>query len=606
MRADQREFIPLDSNVPLRGLATSPPSTRLNTSLSPNLMNVTVRDGVIRRRAGYLQLGERLIGKILGITEFGPIGSDPLFVVFTDRRQYAYDHAADDFVDLTPNQVNHSIISVNQGTKTFEIAGDQTSIFVSGFTFPLIGGANGGIYTTVSSSFPSPNTEIIVEETIPSPSTAGNIVTADEFATPAKNTIDFAGVTDVNLRQLIVTNGFNKPRTWDGTLAGRFIDWDDETLPIGEKLNFPDFLTCTSIATFRDHLFLGGLTLTGPELQSIAWSNAGDFSDFVAGSSGQQLLHEVVTQIQRLEPLGDRLAVYSDDTIHLATFIGDPAIFLFEAVIPDGTRLAASGAVVSIDLGHVYVAEENFYIFDGSRGVFVLGEAIYNDYKGRKDHENLHLLNTLNDFSKRTLFFAVPDISGGATVFTAVYDLRNLSAIAWAREQYNDAPTAFGFFTNRFSYTWDDAPWEPTNMKWEEELGPWGGEGEQVEFPVRTFGSANGDVFIVTEGVFKDNGVAVEELYETLDFTLPSFQSVLGRAIEVEFEAWGTKMDISISLDKGFTYQAIKTDFALTPSPQYHTIPIDQSARTMRIRFRSLEDFSLSQVRLWVRPGAPR
>jgi len=604
VRADQRNFVPLDSNVPLRGLATSPPTTRLNPSLSPRLKNVTVRDGIIRRRAGYLQLGVRLVGRVLGLIEFGPLGGIPILVALTSQRQYAYDTNIDEWVDITEGQLSDTITGVNQGTKTFTVAAVRP-FFAPGFLFSVDSGANAGAYTVVSTTA----TDIVVAEAIPSATVAGNIISIDPasteaFDTPAENSIRFVDITDVDLtsgttrRRLLITNGEDFPRTWDGLLASTFIRWD---------VDFPEFQTCNTVAVFRDHLFVGGLQLAGlQELQSIAWSNAGNFDDFVSGSTGIQLLHEAELELVHMEPLGDRLAIYSFDTIHLATFLGGDAVFAFEATIPTGTRLASAGSIISIDLGHVFVAEENFYIFDGSRGLLVIGEAIYNDYAGNKDQENLHRLTALNDYSKRTLFFSVPQLDGTSTIYTGVYDLTRITEISWAKDVYADVPTTFGFFTNRHNYTWDDAPWEPANTTWGDELGQWGEEGEQVLFPVRVFGSAVGDVFLVTEGVFKDNLVAVEESYETMDFTLPSYLSQLGRCVELDFEASGTKVNVSVSVDRGASFTLLKADFVLEPEPRFYQQDLDIVGRTVRFKFDSLEDFSLFQIRAWVNPGGPR
>ncbi len=610
MRTDQKNYIPLDSTSPLRGLATSPPTTRLNPSLSPNCENVVVRDGVVRRRAGYLQLGSGLVGKVLRIVEFGALGANEVTVALTETRQYAFDTGAQDWVDLTEGQVSDPITAVTQGTPSFGVATDRTATFVDGLKFSVDGGPNQGSYTCDgNSTFGAGTTTIVVLEAIPSATDSDNIVTIDTdpltvFTTADGNSVESVDLVDldpvalVTRKRLLITNGSTYPKTWDGSLATTFERW----IP-----DFDNLESVRSVAIFKDHLFLGGLVISGTqELQSIAWSNAGKFDDFKEGSSGIQLLHEASRALQHLEVLGDRLAVYSHDSIHLATFVGEPAIFAFEAVIPKGTRLSAATSVVSIDLGHVFVAEENFYLFDGSRGLLVLGEAIYNDYKGNKDHENLHLLASLNDYSKRTLFFSVPKLEGGSVSYTAVYNLARITDIAWSKEQYNDDVTAFGFHTNRYVYTWDDAPWEPAGMTWGEELGPWGTEGEQVEFPVRVLGASTGDVFLVTEGVFKDNGTDVEEVYETMDFVLPSYQSQLGRTIELEFEAWGTRVDVSYSLDKGQSYTTLVEDLALTSVPTYYKQPFDGTSRTVRIKFRSLENFALSQVRVWVNPGGPR
>lgn len=594
-----QQYIPVESNAPLRGLATTPASTRLDPAFSPRLLNCVIRDGEVRRRGGYQQIGQRLVGKVLAITEFGELNEDAELVVLTTKRQYYYDVGTNLFIDLTPDQVSHTILA-NPSSTSVRVATDLTATFIAGFVFPIVAGANQGVYTTVSSSFGGGNTTITVAETLPAVGTvAGAIVLADEFDTEERGFIDFASLTDDNGHRLLITNGNDTPRYWSGDVGDDFEDWT--------PVNFPDFLTCKTMAVFAEHLFLGGVvTTTRDEPSLIAWSDAGDFEEFVLGQAGVQVLYQL-GDIRSMEILGDRLAIYSSDAVMTGTYIGGTAVFAFEVVIPAGTRLVSGGSVTNINVGHLYVSQENFYLFDGTRGLRVLGDAIYSDYKGRKDHENLYQICCLNDFAKRTIYWAIPDLTGGVMVYTVEYDVFDLSRMSWACEKYADNPTAWGFFTNHtVALTWDDAEWEPDDMPWEDELGAWAEEAEQLEFPIRCFGSDEGYVFLATEGVLNDNGTAAEQSYETMDFSVPeTFLSQFGRWGEIEFEALGTGCEVSVSKDLGANWTSVE-EVTLSSSYTTYRLPIDQSSRTLRVRFATETQFRLRWCRLWVRPGGPR
>jgi hypothetical protein len=128
----QSGYLPVEANAPLRGLATAYPSTRVPPENSPALLNVVVRDGVARRRTGYLQLGNQLDGIVMGITEFGPIGETASLVVFTSLAQYRYDTVNNVFIDISIRQVSsYPIVGVDTGAKEFDIADDHTSEFVA-------------------------------------------------------------------------------------------------------------------------------------------------------------------------------------------------------------------------------------------------------------------------------------------------------------------------------------------------------------------------------------------------------------------------------------------------------------------------------------------
>ncbi len=611
------DYIPVETKT-FRGLATTPNSTQIPPEYSPNLLNCVIReDGNVRRRAGYFQLGRRLVGQILAMAEFGALNEDPYFLVLTTHRQYYYDSTTEDFIDLTPGQQSYALTSVTLD-HTFKISGDHTLDFLDGRIFPIVGGLNEGIYTVNgNATFAAGETTVIVDETLVSTTvTSSFAVVAEDWETPERAQIDFEDITDTNdpARRFIITNGSDRPRFWDGDTAHAFADW----IPT----SFTDFVTCKTLRVFAEHLMLGGVTATGVEPHTIAWSTAGDFEDFESGTSGVQILYQL-TQILALEILGDRLVIYSDDAIMTGIFVDIPAVFAFEVVIPHGIRFVGINSLVSINVGHIYLSEQNIMLFDGSRGLRVLSDSIVTDYRVSKDQENLHLVASLNDFAKQTIYFVVPtqddeylDLNGdpGAVIYTLFYDVFNIGNAVWSREHYAHTPRAFGFFVNRAeTLTWADASWEATDMPWSDEQGAWSEEAEQKLFPIRTFGDRDGNVFIITESRLSDAGNLVEQRYDTMDFSIPeSYHSLYGRWGELEFEAFGSGVGVSFSTDQGQTFKdstgniEAEDGVTLTTSPTYYRIPIDFAGRTMRVKFSSAVAFALRWIRLWVRPGGPR
>lgn len=602
MRKDSG-YTSITSDVPFRGLATAVPATKLNPSFSPKLLNVLMRDGYVRKRAGGQQIGQQLVGRVLGITEFGELNASPSLVVLTKYRQYAFDEATSRFIDLTPNLVTHAVVDIDPAGTWFEIAGDHTADFTAGRLVPLDDnfGPNERVYTVASSSYDggSMTTTVVVEEEIADPLTiSGDLTIADDLTTEDGDFIDFVGVTDLNGRRFLMTNGRDPVRVWDGDTGNEFVDWAP---------TYTGFVTCKCFCVFAEHLFLGNVTTASNESQLIAWSNAGDFDEFETGTAGAQLLYQMDDGITRLKVLGDRLVVYSRDVIILAAYVGAPAYFAFEVVIPEGVRFASFGGVTSINVGHIYLAEESVYLFDGSRGLRVLGNPIYNDYKAVRDFSKLAEACCINDYSKRTIYFSVPDISGGVMTYTLFYDVYDLNNIVWSKEKYADDVTAWGFYTNREeNLTWDDASWEAEDTPWENELGSWVEEGEQLGFPVRTYGTANGEVIIVTEAALNDRTTEVEQVYETKDFEVAEeSQSIKPRWGEIEFEAEGGTVLISYSLDRGRTFSTPE-EIELGTGLEVHTYPIDQTSRTLRVRFTTTNNFTISWIRVWHTEGAPR
>lgn len=602
-------YIPVESVPPFKGLATSYPSDALPPQYSPSMQNIAIRDGIITRRAGGNQLGQDLVGRVLAFINFAPLGTTPYLVAFTSKRQYYYNASTNKFVDLTDGQVSYTITAIGTSGSYFRIAGDHVADFTVGQQIPVVAGANEGVYVVDTVTLVTGNTHIATTPPSPTQTVAGAIVIADELTTGTLDQIDAVVLTDINSHRCLMTNGKDGPLVWDGDVSHVFEAWAP---------NYTDFVTCKSLAVFNEHLFLGGVVIAAAPTESVtvAWSKAGDFDEFEDGDAGAQILYQLVTGIQRMDVLGDRLAIYSADTIVTGMYNGLPAVFIFETVIPQGTRLAAPNAITSLNIGHVFVSEENFYLFDGTRGLRVLGENIYSDYKVVKDFSYLYKTSCLTDFSKRTMYFAVPDGSSGTTVYTARYDIFNLADIIWCKEKYAYDARAWGFYINdSVSILWEDAAWEPVDSAWGDELGSWNEEGERLNFPIRVYGTSTGQVVLVTEGTLPDCEVPVYQEYHTKDFQasepvqgggLISPTSVLGRWGEIEIEAKGSGVIVAYSTDQGSSWTTAAT-LALTSRWTNYQIPIDVSSRTLRVRFGIIDGlYSLRLIRLWYKPGGPQ
>ncbi len=690
MKAHQG-YLPVETHVPFRGLASSYPKTRIPAGFASDLLNVTVRDGVVRRRPGYFKIGQTLDGVVLDIIEFAKIGATERLIVFTSLAQYWYDPTISTgnlFVDISietpwtyaisavpttgPNTFTvaedlstgnnlldvgtkfviagstdndgtytvtgtsgsgptvvtvsetisdftqdgdlivtnrHILTGANAGNDSFLFAGDATGYISAGDTVYVKDSAsNDGTYTVASISFSNPTTTVFVNEDFSSSSTSGYLTHRVDRSYTEGDILNSEPATDTTSRRLLHTNGVDNPIQWfgdTGDIDGHFLRW----VPL-----YPNFVSCDTIRVFKESLFLGNIQTTEDEPSLIAWSDSGIFDDFTGGNSGVQILYELATGIQQIVNLGDRIIIYSKDALASGIFVGSPLVFVFETIIPAGTRLAAPKGITSINVGHIYASEENFYLFDGSRGLRTLADVMRTDYKDIKDQANIHQISMLNDFSKKTIYVAVPTLDDKGVVYTMEYDAFNLARRAWAKEEYNNFPRAFGFFTNTFIYTWADTEQETvlatalglSFLPWSEEIGNWSNEGEQAEYPVRVFGDANGDVFLSSEGVLSDAGTARTGFYVTGDFTVPKeFISVFGRWGEIEFEASGDTVDVSVISEDG---QVVKHDetIILEGSVKSYRVPIDVSSRMIRVKFSFPDDFKLHWVRCWVNPGAAR
>jgi hypothetical protein len=98
-------FTPSQSVHPFLGLNTTNPSTLINPSLSPNCINVTVTDGNVKKRKGYIELGSLSTGglPVMEVISFQDGSGNTHLVAVTTQRFYIYDYTTNSWIDRTNN-----------------------------------------------------------------------------------------------------------------------------------------------------------------------------------------------------------------------------------------------------------------------------------------------------------------------------------------------------------------------------------------------------------------------------------------------------------------------------------------------------------------------
>lgn len=510
------------------------------------------------------------------------------------RTRITVANVADNTVDGYIQGINYPITAADSVADTFTILGLHTAQFTSSDKFIVSGSAsNDGEYDVVSSTTSGGTHTVITVAAVPATSGAdGSIVNLHELTTVSTDYIDWVVGTDTLHLRFYMTNGRDRLRFWDGS-TGRFFIWHP---------HFALFTTCRTLDIFFDMLVFGNVTTTAAEPKLVAWSDTADFDDFTGGNAGTLLIPGLQGLIQRILLLGDRMIVYSDDSIGSLLFVGGTVVISSEILL-QGTRLASARGIVSFGSAHMYASHENIYFFDGTRSIRGVGDTIRELYKQEYSPSNSTDMLAFNDVAKRQIFLVVPSkaVTGTAIQFVLDYDIFNLANFKWTKIQYNDRPFSLGWFLRRTGPSWVDPP----AITWEEEQVRWIDEGEQADFPVRLMGS--GSKVHIMDGVSSlDNGTAVTALYETRDFVIPEIdQSDTGRWGEIEADLSGIEVKVYYSLDQGSFWTLVDTQ-ALEGAFRQYQFPIDTVSRTLRVKFESAKKFSLRWIRAWVRPAGPR
>lgn len=581
-------FLPQDAVYPFKGLNTVEPSTFLSPSYSPSSLNAQTQDGVVKKRKGYVKLGNDVVGVVQNIAKFESVSGVRSTILLTTKRQYVFNLVLDLWVDITKRSTEYDIDAVSTGSKTFTISddGDLSSTFPDGHPFYVSGSTgNDGTYTIASTSYSAPDFVVTVVETIPSATADGGGKTVVEFTGDQDDVMNWVHGTDNNGRKLIITNGVDTPRIWTGT--DEFIDWAP---------TYTNFVTCKTLEIFFDHLVLGNITLTGPvnNPQLLAWSDTADFNQFQTGNSGSNFLADSLGPIKTLKVLSDRLILYSSDSIAMMSFIGGDAIFRFDQVLRE-SRLFGPLSIISLGFIHVLLNGSGFQIFDGSRQLKPIATLIQPTIRDNLVSERANRVFGYDNKTEKILSFIVEDY-----VFIADYS-RGFENLVWDRFVYTDTPTCIGTFLVE-----SDPVWTDFEEAWSEVEAAWDSFVSEIKLPKIIIGT-NGEVFTQTSDTI-DDGVDYSFDWQTKDFTIPrEYISRNARWLEVEFEARGVDIDVSYSTDKGVTKTLIQS-VALNTRFTVLKIPFDVRSETLRIHFNSTnsDDFQVRWVRLWFKEGSPR
>lgn len=606
--AEDNTFRKVDALHPLLGLNSEDPSTQMDLSYATKAENILIRDGKASRRTGYFELIATAVpasAEVMAMIDFELLDGTRQFVVVTDKMVLRFDSTNDLWVDISPltdPATAYNITAVDTATDKFTIAGNHASEFTVGGGFQ-VKGSSAGVhdrgYTVVTATDVASDTEIVVTFDITSSSVSGNIDTLDLLTAQDGDDVDFVTGTDATKHRLFITNNRDEIMTWDGSTTTRFLIWR----LTANYPSTPSKIVCKTLNVFFDHLVLGAVALSGTAAtsKSVIWSDVIDFDEFVTGTSGETLLPGLSGAILSLETIGDRLAIYSNDTIAMMLFVGFPLIFSFEIVV-ENTRLVSARAIVPFGPAHLYCSQENFYFFDGTRNIRPVGDRIRVLYKQDLDITIGNRLFTFNDVNRRLIFITVPRTSTVSSTFVFDYSVFDLKKFRWTRYEYNDRPTSMGTFLKRSAIpSWLDPPL----INWDEDTGIWDEASEKVDFPLRVLG-AKSQVFIMDEIITTDDTIAVTATYESVDFVVPEADiSHIGRWLEIEGDFSGNEVEVLFSTDQGATFTSAET-LTLTSISVNRTVFIDTIGRTLRIQLKSNKQFSVRWLRIWTSVGYAR
>lgn len=534
----RRGYIPTDAAYPLMGLNTLDPPQLENRHYTPDCKNVVFNKGVVSKRRGYQYIGAVLNAS--GVTE----------TVLALIEFETFDGVKTLLAITNKKQYKYDVGSAAWVNITYQAVGVDV-----------------------------------------------------DWTGAETDTVDWAVVTGKNgsgtyVKWVIVTNGKDQPRYWDGA-ASKFALF----APTG----ITNFKTCKTITGFFDHLLLGNITYTGGSIDHnlMVWSDQQslvEFTETALTTAGAAILTDLKGELLQFVQLGDRLMIYSENSIIGCAFVSGSLIYSFEKILEE-TRLVSRRSVVNIGSFHMFLSQENITVFDGSRLIRQSADQIYRSYRDDFYAGNRYMAFSFHDVAREHVYFNFPT-GTSAELFQVEYHRNDPSYSVWTRTAYLDRATCMGLLT-RDSNLACNSP-QLAGVPCSACHFPCSQGSIRGGFPVRVFGTATGRVALADDTIANDAAVAVESYYDTPDFTTDEANfSEYARWIEYEFEAKGFEVQIYYSTDSGVSWNELE-NVELTGNWIKYKRPIDFMAGKFRLRFGSNcsnSAFYLRWVRCWYKPG---
>lgn len=418
------------------------------------------------------------------------------------------------------------------------------------------------------------------------------------------NVVNWTVATGTQGTWLIVTNGKDKPRYWDGG-AGLFLNLENApswAAPVA------GFVTCKDIKSFYNRLVMINVTGSSEAPFSVYYSILNSLVDFTASGSGAFLLSNASGPLRRCEPLADRLVIYSDEGIDTMQYVGGTTtLFTFEHVSND-TRILGPRTVVNVGAFHLYLGRENIKQFDGSRLSRDFADAISRTYREEIFLDIRHRAFSFIDTAKGNLYFAVPVDSSTTIFYLCEYDQTDFTKLRWARWIFAHRVTCIGFYAREATLCWNSPQlasktWADMNITWDQGSLAKGAK-------VRIMGLSDGKIVLADDSNAADISTAVDAIYESPDYVVPQeYLSSNATWLELEVELRGTSADILYSVDQGMNFTSLVSGETLTSDWQKFRYPMLVNSRLMRFRVRNNAStgsgFECKWLRVWLRPSSP-
>lgn len=364
-----------------------------------------------------------------------------------------------------------------------------------------------------------------------------DIRTSKEFIGDEDNRWSITTYSD----EFILSNGLDAPTKV--TEAGGVLTHGTISL----SLNTGAITTSEVVIAFKDHvLFMNNTENAADVPQRVSWSNIGDATDHVAGTSGFQDLVDDESWIIAAALLSENeLIIYKERSIVQCTWVGGQTPFRFKTMI-GGLGAASKEGVIEIDIGHAVLGPATAYIYKGGFEIELIDTDIKESLFSSLDGTNIGRSFILYLEEDNEIQFWIPTVASTPDVGWCYNTVKK----DWYKKVRDI--TGFGYYQEQTSLTIGDLVGTIG-----EQTFRFGDALTKAASPITLVGDSNGKVYKLDKLTFNNAGVAIANEYQTPDFVLPDTAEYMNKFMRVGgliYEASGQSITTTWSSDGGLTW----------------------------------------------------
>jgi len=633
--------------APTKGIVVDRPPTLLDKEASPYCKGIWLRDGEIISDYGYVKYPipsntqtNKLSGSLMFIDSFYRLDGLAYMYALTTREVYVYNSSLFRWENKTQGMVvsdcedawaAEADVTCTADTNLYMLgAKSSKSVLGAAFTTGLassidfvdsstdikdytglhfwirssvatvagdlvlrisdeVAGGTGGDYEDLDIPALSAGVWTAVSLTIATPADYDNLRSValvrienlgaqDVYIDDIKAVNSFTGTTDNRFSvatyddKWVVTNGVDQPQYTDG--SGNFAD-----LPTA--LNAGSITTAEVVLAFKDHLILMCTTENASDApQRVTWSDLGKTDVWVGGTAGYQDLVDDASWIVGAETLSENeVAIYKERSIVIMTWVGGHTPYRFKTMIT-GTGALSKEAVTDVGGQHLVLGPDTFFMYKGGNEIEILDDNVRGLMYSR--------LNT--GFANRAFITYVEEID--EVQIWIPTESENPDEVWCMNFIHNNwyikgkVMTGFGFYRRQDSAIIGSL------------IGNIGEQNYRIgdlltkEYaPITLHGDVDGNVFQAERTSLNNDGAAIENTFETPDFTLPDtpdYMNKFMRVAQLIIEARGQSVTCYWSDDGGSTWSPTQGNGQNTISldSTYRIYQQDFETTSRKIRFK--------------------